>query len=319
MDIDQSAKRIRPSHRFEIDDLLDVQVPAEPAGYADKWLDWRDEALQVMPKPSIQDAGYDHGDWRVFDMSYSSTDKVRIGGWLLLPKSGRIKRGLIVSHGYGGRTGPDFHFPFKDAAILFPCARGIGRSVHPPISYEPHWHVRHDIDKPDRYVMRGCVEDVWLAVSALIRLAPYLDGHIGYLGTSFGGGVGAMALAWEDRVQKAHFNIPTFGHQMLRLQLKTMGSGASIQTLYKKVPHLVENTLQWYDAAQAAKHIKIPVHMACALADPVVTPPGQFAIYNSLAGPKQLFTLTAGHMEYTDQVKEEKKLLSELKTFFKDL
>jgi cephalosporin-C deacetylase len=319
MEIDQSVKKIRPSHRFELDDLLGVTVPAEPTGYTEKWLDWRDEALQVMPKPSIQDAGYDHGDWRVFDMSYSSTDKVRIGGWVLLPKSGRVKRGFIVGHGYGGRTDPDFHLPFKDAAILFPCARGIGRSVHPPISYEPHWHVRHDIDKPDHYVMRGCVEDVWLGVSAMIRLAPYLEGHIGYLGTSFGGGVGAMALAWEDRVQKAHFKVPTFGHQMLRLQLKTMGSGASVQSLYKKVPKLVENTLQWYDAAQAAKHIKIPVHCACALADPVVTPPGQFAIYNSLAGPKELFTLSAGHMDYPEQVKEEKKLLSELKTFFKDL
>ncbi|WP_018970284.1 acetylxylan esterase [Rubritalea marina] len=319
MEMEQASKRIRPSHRFDLDELLGVKVPAEPAGYAEMWLAWREEALQLSPHPSIEDAGYDQGDWQVFNMSYRSTDDVQIGGWLLLPKSGRVKRGLIVGHGYGGRTEPDFHLPFKDAAILFPCARGIGRSAHPPISDEPRWHVLHDIHKPERYILRGCVEDLWLAVSALLRLKPELEGHIGYLGSSFGGGVGAMALAWENRVQIAHFKVPTFGHQMLRLQLKTMGSGASVQALHKKEPQLVENTLQWFDAAQAAKHIKIPVHVACALADPVVTPPGQFAIYNALAGPKELFTLSAGHMDYPAQEEEEQKLLHGLESFFKDL
>ncbi|MFD2159006.1 acetylxylan esterase [Rubritalea tangerina] len=319
MEIEKSAKRIRPRHRYELEDLLSVRVPPEPAGYAEKWREWREEALEVSPLPSLKDAGYDRGDWRVFDLRYQSTDKVEIGGWALLPKSGRVERGFVISHGYGGRLAPDYHFPFKNAALMFPCARGISRSPHPPISHEPRWHVRHDIDKPERYVLRGCVEDVWLAVSAMLRLAPYLEGHIGYLGTSFGGGVGAMALAWEDRVQKAHLKVPSFGHQMLRLQLKTMGSAASVQTLYKKEPRLVENTLQWFDAAQSAKHIKIPMHLACALADPVVTPAGQFAIFNALSGPKELFTLEAGHMEYPDQEKQEKQLLRELSSFFSDL
>jgi len=43
---------------------------------------------------------------------------------------------------------------------------------------------------------------VWLAVSAMLSLFPHLAGHLGYLGVSFAGGIGALALAWESRISK---------------------------------------------------------------------------------------------------------------------
>ena len=49
------------------------------------------------------------------------------------------------------------------------------------------------------------------------------------------------------------------------------------------------------DAATAARYMKQPVHCACALFDPTVPPAGQFAVYNALGGPKQLFVLTRHH------------------------
>lgn len=316
MDFLSAPKGIRPSHRFCIDELLNVHADDAPEGYEQKWQSWRREAMLVQPKPSIRDAECDHGKWRVFDVRYTSTDRAELGGWLLLPKLGHVERGFIIGHGYAGRDEPDFQYTFENAAIFFPCARGLGRSKLSPISPDPRWHVRHDIDKPDSYVLRGCVEDVWLAVSALLRLEPQLEGRIAYMGGSFGGGVGAMALAWEDRIARAHFCMPSFGYQMLRLKLKTLGSAASIQTLYKKEPSLVTRTLKWYDAAYAARYIRVPVHVACALSDPVVAPPGQFAVFNALAGEKQLFTLRAGHMSYPEQEREMKELQKELEEFF---
>ncbi len=126
----------------------------------------------------------------------------------MLPVSGVIKRGFIVGHGYGGRDEPDFHLPFKDAALLFPCFRGLALSSQPSISSEPYWHVLHDINQRDRYILGGCVEDVWLAVSAMLSLFPHTAGRLGYLGISFGGGIGALALAWESRISKGHLNSP---------------------------------------------------------------------------------------------------------------
>jgi cephalosporin-C deacetylase len=61
------------------------------------------------------------------------------------------------------------------------------------------------------------------------------------------------------------------------------------------------------------------MHVAAALFDPMVPPPGQFAVYNALAGPKQLFTLSAGHFDYPNKAFQENELKQQLKKFFKSL
>jgi cephalosporin-C deacetylase len=123
-----------------------------------------------------------------------------------------VTRGVIVGHGYGGRESPDFDLPIADAAFFFPCFRGLSRSRHWPISDNPSYHVLHHIDKRDKYILGGCVEDLWLAVSTIVKLFPTTVGHLAYLGISFGGGIGALALPWDNRIQRAHFNVPSFGN-----------------------------------------------------------------------------------------------------------
>jgi cephalosporin-C deacetylase len=225
------------------------------------------------------------------------------------------RRGFLVGHGYGGIERPDFELPCDDAAYLVPCFRGLSRSRRPPISDDPHWHVLHDIHLRDRYILGGCVEDLWTGVSALLQIHGELQGRIDYMGISFGGGIGALALPWEPRIARAQLNMPTFGHHPLRLRLPTTGSGAAVQAFARRHLHVVE-TLAYYDAAIAARRIRQPVHVAAALFDPVVAPPGQFAIYNALPGPKELFVLKAGHFDYPEAAAENRKLLSELRGFF---
>lgn len=307
-----------PTHGYSLPMLLQVEAPVPPADYAAFWQARYQRALQVAPLPEVRDTGQEHHGWHIFDLAYTSTAQVRIGGWLLLPATGPVRRGFIISHGYGGREAPDFFWPLHEAALLFPCCRGLGRSPLPPVSTEAQWHVLHNIHDPAQYLLGGCVEDIWLAVSALVRLCPQVDGHLGYLGVSFGGGIGAMALAWEPRLQRAHFQVPSFGHQPLRLQLPSTGSAASVQQFVQAHPS-IRQTLQYYDAAMAARFIRMPVHCACARFDPAVAPPGQFAIYNALSGPKELFLLRAGHHALPGQADEERRLWQDVARFFAPL
>lgn len=258
-------------------------------------------------------------DWRVFEISYVSTGEFLIQGWLLIPYSGIIERGFVIGHGYGGRDGPDFHLPFKHSALLFPCFRGLSRSSRPDISTEPFWHIRHHLESIENYILGGCVEDIWLAVSTLLQLYPHLAGHLGYLGISFGGGIGALALAYEKRLARGHLNIPTFGHQLLRLRLKTLGSGDSVQQFYLGHKKSTVKVLRYYDAAIAAKRITVPMYCACAKFDPYVAPPGQFAIFNALAAEKRLYVRDAGHHWYPQEQQQEQELLAELADFFEPL
>jgi cephalosporin-C deacetylase len=307
-----------PSYGYSLDELLAVGSPELPPDFEAFWQAHYTRAMQVHPRPRIKHTGTAHHGFEVYDLRYFSTDHFVIRGWMLIPQDQPVTRGMVFGHGYGGCDGPDYRLCPAGAALLFPCFRGLSRSQQPPVSANPSFHVLHDIDKPQQYIIGGCVDDLWLAVSAMQVLFPATRGHIGYSGISFGGGMGALALPWDARIQRAHLNVPTFGNQPLRLQLPTIGSGAAVQRYQQQHGHVLE-TLQYYDAASAARFIQQPMHIAAALFDPAVVPPGQFAVYNALPAPKSLFVLEAGHFDYPQRMAQEQALLQELEGFFAQL
>lgn len=308
-----------PTYGYTQETLLEIEPPPEVNGFVDFWRDAYAKAMKFEPRARVADTGYCENGRRLYDLSYTSTGGMKIGGWMTVPVEGPVTRGYVIGHGYGGRANGDFHYPLAEAAILYPCMRGQReRSLNPPISPEAQWHVLHDIDKPEQYVIRGCVEDTWLAVTALLNLFPQVAGRVGYLGGSFGGGIGALALPWDERISRAHLRVPTFGHHPIRLECEGQGSGESIRQFVKKHPGVADQTLRLHDAAVAATHIDIPVHCACALFDPNVCPPGQFSVYNALAGPKELYVLDAGHYAYPGEEKQNEEVRLEIEAFFKD-
>lgn len=307
-----------PTYGYTLERLLAIGPPDAPPDFAEFWRARYERVLSHRPDPWLSPAHSEHPAFDAHDLTYRSTDGFTIGGWLLAPRHAPVRRGVVIGHGYGGRDGPDFDVPVADAALLFPCFRGLSRSRRHPVSDNPAWHVLHDIDKRDRYILGGCAEDVWLAVSALLELFPQTAGHIAYMGESFGGGVGALAFPWDERIRRVHLKVPTFGHAPLRLSLPTLGSGESVRTYERRHGHVLD-TLRYYDAASAARHSRIPVHVAAARFDPVVAPPGQFAIYNALPEPKQLFVLDAGHFDYPHRPPQERVLRAQLQAFFEPL
>jgi cephalosporin-C deacetylase len=306
-----------PSYGYSLETLLSVPAPQAPADFRQYWQSRYQHTLSIIPNYSITACGT-HAGFLVHDVSYVSTNNFRINGWLLLPENQEIKQGIIVGHGYGGRDQPDYHLTIPNTAFLFPCFRGLARSACASVSSIPDQHVLHGIQNRDDYILGGCVEDVWMAVSVLLNRYPHLGRAIGYMGISFGGGIGALALPWDKRIQRAHFNVPTFGNQPLRLTLQTIGSAASVRLYASQHSHIAE-TLAYYDAASAASFVTQAGHFALALFDPVVTPPGQFAIYNAWAADKRLFILEAGHFEYPNKAMQELQLLSQLQLFFADM
>ncbi len=307
-----------PTYGYGLNELLKITPPQPPEDFESFWRPYYLAALGLDPRPTLRRSAAVCGDFMVYDIEYRSTGVFTIGGWLAVPRSRPVTRALVVSHGYGGRTGPDFPLPLADAAVLFPCFRGLSRSARAPISSNPQWHVLHDLHQRERYIIRGCAEDLWLGVSALLMLFPWVQGRIGYMGTSLGGGVGALALAWENRIARGHLCVPTFGHHRLRLNFESFGSLAAVRAFYLKHPEVID-TLQYFDAAVAASFLKQPTHVAAATFDPMVPPPGQFSIFNAIKGAKQLFTLPAGHFEYDGKAEQEGRLQKELETFFEPL
>ncbi|MBS3963521.1 MAG: acetylxylan esterase [Methylomonas sp.] len=304
-----------PRYGRSLAELLAITPPEAPDDFAAFWQQRYQRCMQHSVSPRIEES-YRREGFIVHDIYFRSTDGYDIGGWLLEPRSEPVSQAIIVGHGYGGRDKPDDDFGISHTAFYFPCFRGISRSRCSDLSALPRNHVIHDVEDRDRYVIGGCVDDLWLAVSLIEQLYPQVARCIGYMGISFGGGLGALAAPWDQRIKRLHLNVPTFGHQPLRMQLPTVGSASSLQAYLHQHRH-VADILAYYDAATAARHAEQPVHVAAALFDPAVAPPGQFAIYNAWKGEKSLFVLDAGHFEYPNRLTQEQALKQQLRMFFK--
>lgn len=303
-----------PTYGYDLEALLRIPTPEGPDDFDTFWSDFYTAARAVSPEPTMQYVGQT-GDFDVFDVIFTSVGGIQIGGWLTRPTQGPVTRGVVVGHGYGGRDFPDDWLPMSQAAAIFPCMRGQSRSRQPDIPESAFEHVLHGITSRETYVHGGCTADLWCAASALLELVPETSNRLDYMGGSFGGGIGALALPWETRFQSAYLCVPSFGNHPLRLTQPCVGSGESVRLYHQEHPE-VEGVLRYFDAATAALRVQVPVLVAAALFDPAVPPPGQFSVYNALPGPKELFVLSAGHFEYPDAAREDALLREALQRFF---
>lgn len=294
------------TYGYHLDTLLQVPAPQPPEDFAKFWRDLYSAARAVSPDPELADypmAARAHTFHRV---DFTSLGDLRLGGWVALPTSGPARVGVVVSHGYGGREEPDLAGVPDDAAVIFPVARGLpGVSLMPQVRRPTDGHVLEGIECRDRYVLGGCAADLWCAASALTELVGTVP--LVFVGGSFGGGQGALALPWDERFVAAALRVPSFGQYDIRLQLPCTGSGERVREHVALHPRSRE-VLRYFDAATAAGFLRVPTLFACALWDPSVPPPGQFAVYNAarevLGDRARLQVFSAGHETYPNEAAE---------------
>ncbi|MFC9943767.1 acetylxylan esterase [Streptomyces pratensis] len=309
-----------PAYGRTLDDLLRVPAPPAPEDFAAFWKARHDEARAVATAPVAGPAEEERDGVRLHGVTFTSVGGVRLGGWLALPVDGPAERGFVIGHGYGGRqgAGADVPLPLPRSAAILPCVRGMGsRGLLPGVPEDAAGHVLHGVGSRDTYVIGDCVADLWCAASALQELLPQLagPGRLGYMGESFGGGLGALALPWDERFGAAQLTVPTFGNHPLRLSLPCAGSGEPVRAHHREHPTVAE-VLRYFDAATAATLLELPTLVAAALFDPAVPPPGQFAVHNALPGHRELMVLRAGHFSYEGLAEEGGELAARRTRFF---
>jgi cephalosporin-C deacetylase len=304
-----------PTYGYDEAALLAVPAPPEPGDFESFWRVTFEQARAIPLRMSVTPTSSPQADVEVYHVEYDSLDGVRIGGWLTRPADGQVQRGVVVGHGYGGRDVPDLNLPGPPAATIQFCARGFHRSARADLPNDSSRHVTHGIADRETYIIRGCVADLWLAASALLQWAPETAGRLHFHGGSFGGGLGALALPWDERFTRAHLRVPTFGNQPLRVTLPCNGSGHWVTRYWREHPQVLE-VLAYYDAATAARRIRVPTHVVVARFDPAVPPPGQCAVYNALSCPRELQWHAVGHFATPAVAEDDRHTFESLRTFF---
>ncbi len=305
------VETIDGTYGYGLDDLLAVRPAPAPDGFDGVWTSWHAEARRAPSDVHVLSTSEVAGR-TVHLVEHDAADGLRLRAWLALPVGGTAPRvGVVHGHGYGGRAAPSFERVPDDAAVLFAVARGLG-SLNAGVGAPsvPDEHVLHGIGSLRTTVLGRCAVDLWHAASALLAVTGDLPLY--YVGESFGGGIGALALPWDGRFVGATLVVPSFGHHALRLGLPCEGSGEAVRRHAATHPE-VRDVLAFVDASTAATRVTVPVRVECARRDRVVPPPGQLAVANGVAdggADLELVLLPAGHTEYpgVEEVRREARV-----------
>lgn len=282
------------SYGFTLDTLRAV-APIPPDGtFAAQWESWRQQARSVDAAPVVLSTSEVEGR-AVSLIELSGADGVRLRAWFVAAAASAGRAGVVHGHGYGGRERVDLRRVPADAAAIFPVARGLGAlNVDVGAPEDREAHVLTGLDDPDAYVIGLCARDLWLAADALVALVGEVPLY--YVGESFGGGLGALAVPWDARFVGATLIVPTFGQYDERLAVPCLGSGEMQRSWVKRHPEAREQ-LRLFDASTAALFLRVPVRVEAALWDQYVPPQGQFSVANAVR-ELELEVLPAGHAEY---------------------
>ncbi|MDQ0614478.1 cephalosporin-C deacetylase [Microbacterium sp. W4I4] len=290
----------------------------EPDDFDAFWRGLAERARAVAPNTAREPAD----ETGAGVVRFTSVDGVRLGGWLTLPH-GEITSAVIVAHGYGGRSALDPRWAPSGAAVLYPVARGMAElSLTDGIPSFSKEHVLHGIGSRETYVHGGCAADVWCAVSALQEVLETPLGasrgglRLGFFGPSFGGGIGAMAVPWDERIDAASLYVPSFGAHADRLGVSCVGSGAAVAEWVAEHPD-AWSVLDYFDAATSARRLRVPTIVAPAAEDQSVPPVGQRAVAATVPEAyRTVMPMTAGHRSYPQEEQEMAAFAQATRTLF---
>src|SRR5690606_29968548 len=110
-------------------------MPDEPADFEAFWRETFHEAMAAPLDWRLRPSAMSfREDYELFDLEFAGLLGNRIGGWLAKPRGRPARRGVVVTHGYGGRDVPFVEDLWDDAAMIFPICTGLPtRSLHPGI------------------------------------------------------------------------------------------------------------------------------------------------------------------------------------------
>jgi cephalosporin-C deacetylase len=300
-----------PTYGYDLTALLAIKPPEPVSDFEAFWRDTYRQTLAVAPELEMEeDASRSTETRQVYKAYFTGLGGFRCGAWVTIPRGQKVVRAVIESHGYGGRDTPADLAHGEPAVVFAPVARGFGISSRPEIPNNSKHHVVYGIESRETYIHRFCVTDIWSAISAVLEKWPELRGKVEYSGGSFGGGIGAMAIPWDDRIVKGFLDVPSFGNHPLRVTMQCTGSGQAVLERVAQEPELLTTVLPYYDAAVSARFIRVPTLVAPALFDPSVPPPGQFSVYNAIPEAyRRLHVKTSGHFVEPNDLTKQRLML----------
>jgi cephalosporin-C deacetylase len=248
-------------------------------------------------------ADYPLKSMRVYDVVYKGADGTPIHGWYVTPAGDHQPGSLPVIvkyHGYNGNRGNPhelLQWTSMGMAALAIDARGQG-GLTPDFAVYPQGGVAGwmtlGILEPRSYYYKQVYLDCVRAIDFVCSREEVDGNRIAVYGGSQGGGLALAAAGLDDRPKLAMPIYPFLCHYRRSVEIHATGPYAEIKNWFRRFDpeHLQEEkvyrTLSYFDGMNMASRIKARTLMAITLQDTTCPPSTCFAVYNHLAGEKEV-------------------------------
>jgi cephalosporin-C deacetylase len=263
------------------------------------------ELDKVKPEVELRPAAFTASYAECFDLYFTGVRGARIHAKYVRPKkiAGKIPA-LFFFHGYSGSAGDWTRFlPYAAegiaaAAIDVRGQGGLSEDTGNPVRGNTlqGQFIRGLDDEPDNLLMRH----IYLDTAQIVRIVAAFDEidehRLGATGGSQGGGLTIACAALEPRIKKA-FALCPFLSDYQRVWEMDLAKDAyeELRLYFRRFDPRHERDretftrLGYIDIQHLAPRIKADFVMLTGLMDTVCPPSSQFAAYNKITAPKQVY------------------------------
>lgn len=271
-----------------------------PEDFAEFWKETVEEALHAPLDYHISvQADPVSSSHIVHSLQFSGVDGRRLNGWFAYPEGARRNPGFLWIPPYGRES-------------VLPNAYGT-RAGMVSLSFNLHGESAYHQEKyiiergyfadgaasPETWVFRRFFQDTVIATRVLQAQIEVDEDKLGVAGMSQGGGLTIWNAAWNPLIKAACADMPflsTIGRTLLsqvyRYPLKELRDFMDALPLGEE---RVLHTLSYFDTVHHARFVTKPTHVSLGLKDPATRPDTVRALFEALAGPKELLELDWGH------------------------
>jgi cephalosporin-C deacetylase len=266
----------------------------KPPDFDDFWADVLRQASDIpLEIEIVPDRLRTSNEIEVFEVFYTSLDRVRVAAWYCRPAR-RAERSPAIMFLPGYQMDPPIpkEWAHKGYIALSLAPRGKLRSMR---QFNPGYPnlLTHNIVDRHTYAYRGFYVDTWRGIDVLLS-RPEVDGaRIGVAGSSQGGGLVITTAAMRREVRAAAAGVPYLCGFMDAIELTHTYPYEEINDYLRLHPERraqVEDTLGYFDGINFADKIACPIVVNIGLQDNVCPPETGYALFDRIgAADKRLY------------------------------
>lgn len=275
-------------------------VPDLPEDFDSFWKETVDEAAfaKLDFHRNFEDV-YSAPNHRVETLSFRGIDGSARQGWIAFPEGARRQRAFLWIPPYGRESLLPNEYGTREGMVSLSFNFFGHGAFHEEKYTASRGYFAEGAAEPKTWVFRRMFQDAFLAARVLQAQPEADEDRIGSMGMSQGGGMSIWLGAWSPVVKAVCADMPFLGamraalsRNAYRYPLKELiDFGESIPVGHARVL----NTIAYFDTMHVATRCRVPVHVSLGLKDPAARPENVEAIFDALAGPKELVKLEWGH------------------------